>query len=525
MPSFLSRLWGAGASTRAPASGEFKASRTGPLLALQTLGLARWMPRNTAELTRAGYERNAVVYRCVRMIAETAATVPWLLYDNGAENEDHSLLQPLRRPNPAASQAEFLEQVFTNLMLSGNAYVEAVSLDGAPRELYSLRPDRMRIVPGANGWPEAFEYAVGAQKVRFAVGEDGLPSILHLKLCHPLDDHYGYAPLSAAQEALDVHNAAGGWNRALLENAARPSGALVYNSNDSIGLTQEQFDRLKSELDENFSGSQNAGRPLLLEDGLDWKALSLSPKDMDFIQAKAAAAREIALAFGVPPLLLGLPGDNTFANYSEANRAFWRQTIIPLVRRTQQGFAGWMAAIHGDIRIEANLDRIDALADEREAEWRRIGAAAFLSDAEKREALGYVGAQKHNARKYSDADLELRYSPDQPRVAAGNSDGGQWTDGEGGLGSIAAGLQDDLLPGTGEGLVGGLIRLAGGFAKDQLKMSVQAFASGHCQGRVFRRLPSQFLGMLISQVMSLAKGGNAAARSCIKILGQDRFRK
>ncbi len=268
--------------------------------------------------------------------------------------------------------------------------MEAVSVDGTPRELYVLRPDRMRILPGANGWPEAFEYSVGAQKVRFDVETEGLSPILHLKLCNPLDDHYGYAPLSAAQEALDIHNAASGWNRALLENAARPSGALVYTGGDGAGLTREQFDRLKSELDENFSGSQNAGRPLLLEGGLDWKALSLSPKDMDFIQAKAAAAREIALAFGVPPLLLGLPGDNTFANYSEANRAFWRQTVIPLVRRTQQGFAGWMGGIYRSVRVEANLDRIDALAGERESEWRRIGAAGFLTDDEKREALGYA---------------------------------------------------------------------------------------------------------------------------------------
>jgi HK97 family phage portal protein len=226
--------------------------------------------------------------------------------------------------------------------------------------------------------------------VRFAVEPDGLSPILHHKMCNPLDDHYGYAPLSAAQEALDIHNAASGWNRALLENAARPSGALVYSGGDGAGLTSEQFDRLKTELDENFSGSQNAGRPLLLEGGLDWKALSLSPKDMDFIQAKAAAAREIALAFGVPPLLLGLPGDNTFANYAEANRAFWRQTVIPLVRRTQQGFGGWLSAVYGRIRIDANLDRIDALADEREAEWRRIAAADFLSGDEKREAVGYA---------------------------------------------------------------------------------------------------------------------------------------
>ena len=388
MPSFLSRLIGAAAPSRAPDI-QTKASRTGPLLALQTLGLARWMPRSNTELTRAGYERNAVVYRCVRMIAEAAATVPWLVYEDEVEDEHHPILKLLARPNPAGSQGEFLEQIFTNLLLAGNAYVEAVSVDTVLRELYALRPDRMRIEPGPNGWPAAYEYAVGAQKVRFAVEPDGISPILHLKMCNPLDDHYGYAPLSAAQEALDIHNAASGWNRALLENAARPSGALVYSGGDGAGLTHEQFDRLKAELDENFSGSQNAGRPLLLEGGLDWKALSLSPKDMDFIQAKAAAAREIALAFGVPPLLLGLPGDNTFANYAEANRAFWRQTVIPLVRRTQQGFGGWLSAVYGRIRIDANLDRIDALADEREAEWRRIGAAGFLSDDEKREALGY----------------------------------------------------------------------------------------------------------------------------------------
>ncbi len=251
MPSFLSRLIGAAAPSRAPDI-QTKASRTGPLLALQTLGLARWMPRSNTELTRAGYERNAVVYRCVRMIAEAAATVPWLVYEDEVEDEHHPILKLLARPNPAGSQGEFLEQIFTNLLLAGNAYVEAVSVDAVLRELYALRPDRIRIEPGQNGWPAAYEYAVGAQKVRFAVEPDGLSPILHLKMCNPLGDHYGYAPLSAAQEALDIHNAASGWNRALLENAVRPSGALVYSGGDGAGLTHEQFDRPKAELDENF---------------------------------------------------------------------------------------------------------------------------------------------------------------------------------------------------------------------------------------------------------------------------------
>ena len=143
----------------------------------------------------------------------------------------------------------------------------------------------------------------------------------------------------AAAVPLDIHNAAGAWNKALLDNAARPSGALVFAGPVGTTLTDTQFDRLKTELEASYQGAANAGRPLLLDGGLDWKPLSMSPKDMDFIEAKNSAAREIALAFGVPPLLLGLPGDNTHANYAEANRAFYRQTVIPLVRRTADALA------------------------------------------------------------------------------------------------------------------------------------------------------------------------------------------
>jgi HK97 family phage portal protein len=193
--------------------------------------------------------------------------------------------------------------------------------------------------------------------------------------------------MEAAATALDIHNAAGAWNKALLDNAARPSGALVVGGQL---LTETQFDRLKTELEENYQGSANAGRPLLLEGGIDWKPLSLSPKDMDFVEAKSAAAREIALAFGVPPLLLGLSGDNTHANYAEANRAFYRQTVIPLAMRTAQSLAQWLGPAFGEnIALEPDIDAIEALADERESLWRRVTNASFLTDDEKREAVGY----------------------------------------------------------------------------------------------------------------------------------------
>jgi HK97 family phage portal protein len=376
---------------------EAKASRVQSAIALYVAGRAVWTPRDYAALSREGFQKNAIVHRAVRLVSEAAAALPLVLKSEGREIAAHPLLALLSRPNAREGGQRFLESLYGHLMVSGNAYVEAVSLDGAPQELYALRPDRMRVVPDADGWPAAYEYAVGTQNVRFDIREDeALAPILHLTLFHPVDDHYGLSPMEAAATALDIHNAAGAWNKALLDNAARPSGALVVGG---ATLTDAQFDRLKGELEANYQGAGNAGRPLLLEGGLDWRPLSLSPKDMDFVEAKAAAAREIALAFGVPPLLLGLPGDSTHANYAEANRAFYRQTVIPLVKRTAESLSHWLAPAFGEtLRLEPDLDAIEALADERESLWRRVTAAAFLSNDEKREAVGYGRAAAGKGR-------------------------------------------------------------------------------------------------------------------------------
>ena len=92
----------------------------------------------------------------------------------------------------------------------------------------------------------------------------------------------------------------------------------------------------------------------------------------------------------MPPLLLGLPGDNTRTNYAEANRALWRQTVIPLVSRTLKSFNHWLAPSFGaPLRLDYDVDRIEALAEERAQEWSRIDGASFLSQDEKREAVGY----------------------------------------------------------------------------------------------------------------------------------------
>jgi HK97 family phage portal protein len=376
---------------------EAKASAVGPLIAWEPLGQPVWSPRDYAAFAREGFMQNAIVYRSVRMIAEAAASVPLLLYQGAEEIEAHALLDLMARPSPDRTSADFLEAWYGYLLVAGNAYVEAVAVSGRLRELHVLRPDRMKVIPGPDGWPEAFEYAANGTSVRFAEEPlAGVRPILHTRLFHPDNDHYGMSPIEAAASAIDIHNAAGAWNKALLDNSARPSGALVYAAK-SGNLTNEQFARLRGELETAFQGARNAGRPMLLEGGLDWKPLSLSPKDMDFIAAKHAAARDIALALGVPPMLLGIPGDNTYSNYSEAQRALWRQTVLPLVQRMAKAFSAWLApAWGGGIELRPDLDQVEGLSAEREALWGRINAATFLSEDEKRAAVGYGPAQDHS---------------------------------------------------------------------------------------------------------------------------------
>jgi HK97 family phage portal protein len=349
-------------------------------------GRVAWTPRNTGALARAGFDGNPVGYRCVRLIAEAAAALPLVLQDAAQRYAAHPILALLARPNTEQTQAELLEALFVQLMLSGNGFVEGVyGDDGAVQGLYVLRSDRVSVVPGADGWPVAYEYKLNGKAKRLTRA-----AVCHVRLYNPGDDHYGMSPLQSAARAVDVHNAASHWSKALLDNAARPSGAIVYQGSEGQGvLSAEQYERLLGEIEAHHMGARNAGRPMLLEGGLDWKPMGFSPSDMEFQKTREAAARDIAMAFGVPPMLLGLPGDATYANYQEAQRAFYRQTVLPLASRVAARLAQFLGGALGEaVILKPDLDQVTALAGERDSQWARIAGADFLSDSEKRRMLG-----------------------------------------------------------------------------------------------------------------------------------------
>jgi HK97 family phage portal protein len=371
---------------------EQKASTVGPLFATSGFHQPLWTPRQYDRLAEEGYQKNMVVYRCVSLIARGVGSVPWRLYKRGKRVETHPLLTLLQNPNPQQGTARFMEGLTAYLLLAGNVYIEAVSPSHEPLELYLLRPDRMMIIPGTSGTPAAFQYTLAGKSVRIPVDPlNGQSRVLHIKTFNPLNDWYGMSPIEAASHSIDQHNAVSHHNMALLQNGGRPSGVLKFHP-DEHGhiLSEEQRERLREEMREAVEGSRNTGKIMILEGNFEWKEMGLSPKDLDFIEGKYLSAREIAQVYGVPPMLVGVPGESTFSNYKEARYHLWEDTILPHLDIIKSELNQWLTPYFGDgFSLDYDTDSIPALAQRREALWGKIGKASFLTINEKRALVGY----------------------------------------------------------------------------------------------------------------------------------------
>ncbi len=377
-----------------------------------------WTDRNYYQFALEAYIKNVIAHRAMGMVSGCASSVRMKLYEcdaNGVKVEikSHPILDMINHPNPTQAHGEFFQALHQYRLISGNAFIQAVGpSDSPPRELHLLRPDRMAVIAGKNSMPSGYRYTVNGDYTDYPVDRiTGRSRILHLKNFHPLNDWYGLSPVEAAAYSIDQHNQSGAWNQALLQNGARPSGALVVRA-DSTGsgtLSEEQYNRIKLQIDDQFSGAANAGRPILLEGGLDWKEMSISPKDMDFVQAKNAAARDIALAFGVPPQMLGIPGDNTYSNLQEARVALWEQTVIPLVKSTADALNGWLAPMFGNtLELQPDVANISALATKNQALWSMAEAANFLTTDEKRAVVGYGPLPQSKSKKKAKIRREIK---------------------------------------------------------------------------------------------------------------------
>ena len=351
------------------------------------------------DLAKEGYLKNAIVYRCVNEISKGAGSVSYMVKNGDVQVENHPLIDLLNRPNPLQSNTEFFNSLFGFLLLSGNAYILKVGSDvGTPRELHLLRPDRVNIKGAGKPIPDRYEYMVnGRIQNIFPIDPDtGNSELKHIKLWNPLDDYYGLSPLQAAAEEVDQHNLSSQHNINLLNNGARPSGAVVFKPKDdqgfSVNLSESQRQQLLTDLNNRFSGSQNAGRPMLLEGDFDWKEMGLSPKDMDFINLKHMSATDIALCFGVPNQLVGVPDSQTYSNVAEARLALYEETIIPHSKLIQSDLNEWLVPMFSEeLEFCYDFEAIPALAERKRKTYENITSAVNTGIMTRNEAREVIG--------------------------------------------------------------------------------------------------------------------------------------
>lgn len=373
-------------------------------------------------LTEEGFIRNITVYACVTQIARAVAGIPWVLMERSAggqkfkarkimtqaaawkawqsgqpfrrkaveqsELENHPILALMDKPNPRQSGQEFFEALAGYVMLAGNSYDSFVGADTGPKagqvdEMYLLRPDRTSIVPGDEDQTiAAFVYTVGSARQRFDAA-----NVWHARLFHPTSDFYGLSPLQVAMRTVALDNEMAKWNHRLMSNEARPSGALVTASQ----LLPDVRERMNLELRDEFAGSMNAHRPLLLEGGVDWKELSLSPAELDFLASSKYNTVRICATYGVPPELVGDSEHKTYNSFPEARSSFYHETVLPFMDRIRDGLNAHLVPRFGSDRLFLDYDRdqIEAIQEDQAKLWGRLERATWLTFNEKRRATGY----------------------------------------------------------------------------------------------------------------------------------------
>lgn len=353
---------------------------------------------------REGYLKNVIAFRAISSIALAVANIPRIVKVKGKEvKPEHPAAKLLRQPNPWQSGKDLIRLVTMHRQINGNLYlhgVEVVSDRKKIMELKALRPDRVRIRTASDGVPVAYEYELNGKTQTFPIDPNTwVADVLHMKEPHPLDDLYGLSPLRAASLGISQHNESSNWNLKLLGNSAKPAGVMTLKEmgEGSTPPSQKELDDISSRFNEKYSGPQAAGKVMFLNFDMQWQSLGMSPVDMDWINGKNSTARDIALALGYPPYLLGLAEGSTFANVREAKLSLYQETVIPLAQAFDESLSNWLSIKNGEeIEIRSDLDQVEALAPQREP---------MLEQSRKDFESGIISANEARAlRKYDEVD-------------------------------------------------------------------------------------------------------------------------
>jgi len=338
-----------------------------------------------------GYMSNPDVFACIREISTAIRGIDLCVYKQTADGlerlPEHPLLSLLNAPNAHESGSTFRERLISYHLIGGRAYIMRVGANDTrrpPQALYLLRPDSVNAIAGTR-----FDEPILRYQYNSATGTIDLPTelVLDLPVFNPVDAIGALSPMMPTATSVDSGVLGRRWNKNLINNSARPPGAFSTETS----LTDPQYERLKQDIEAKYAGAENAGRPLLLEGGLKWQSLSLSPAEMDWLNGLRLSTVDICRVYNVPPELIGDSANKTYSNYQEARIAFYQETVLPLLDMLCEELTRWLVPLYGGgLILKYNADDIEALQENRDQIYTRIKDAWWLTPNERRQECGFA---------------------------------------------------------------------------------------------------------------------------------------
>lgn len=337
---------------------------------------AVWTVWNLKKLVNEGYKINPWVFRAVRAIAQSASTVPWVVYDSEMTPQwDHPLSKTLNKPHPHFTRQQLVEMLVSWLELSGRAYIKKVRVGGRTQELWPVSPDRLAPVPSSD--PAKFidgYMIVNERGEQVKDPEYNEETVMYIRFINPSNPYEGISPLEAAAKSVDLDNSQIDWNTATMQNRGVVDGVFTFKR----ALDRPQADSILERIMEKFSSKSNARKPLVIGDEATYQRLALSPTEMDFLDSRKNNREEILSVFGVPPQLVGVQDSSTYNNFAVSLRIFWEVTVIPILDTLRDTFNHSFADELSDgLTVGYDTSGVAAL---RESETEKASTAKIYTD-------------------------------------------------------------------------------------------------------------------------------------------------
>jgi HK97 family phage portal protein len=355
-----------------------------------------WTPLDYDKYAKESFMKNVIAFRCIDIVAKMAAMTKWDVYDTVGEERQIVTNSKengyIKRPNPEESFNFLVYKIIAYIMINGNSFIRRLTtLTGTekkvPNELHVLVPSKMKISRNKDGSIESYIYNNGEFK-EIVDPITGDSNILHLKNFNPVDEVWGMPNVQPMSREVDTSNQSVEWNMRLIMNEARPGMLVVYRGD----VTDTQIDQLEEQMKE-FTSQRNTGETLIVSTsengGIEVHPYSWSPKDIEFMEGGREMARRIANGFGVPPQMLGIPGDNTYSNYQEARLSLWEDTVMFYLNYIREEMNMWIYGVERRQEIDYDASRIPALIPRQNELWNRAQTASFITINEKRAMVGY----------------------------------------------------------------------------------------------------------------------------------------